>query len=106
MTVFAPTNDAFEALESIPEGDALTKVLTYHVVSGTFAAADLTDLDVLTALSGDDIEVEATDDGVILNGSVMVTKADIEASNGIIHIIDAGTAATHTYTGARPNAYP
>ena len=58
-------------------------------MSGTFTAADLTDLDVLTTLAEEDISVEATADGVVLNGSVRVTQADIEASNGIIHIIDA-----------------
>lgn len=93
FTVFAPTDDAFAAL---PEGvldqlvqpenkDALTKVLTYHVVEGAVMAADVTDGEVPT-LEGQSLTL-STADGVTVNGAT-VTTPDIEASNGVIHLID------------------
>ena len=93
FTVFAPTDDAFAAL---PEGvldqlvqpenkDALTKVLTYHVVEGAVMAADVTDGEVPT-LEGQSLTL-STADGVTVNGAT-VTTADVEASNGVIHLID------------------
>ena len=94
FTVFAPTDDAFAAL---PEGlvdcllleenvDALTAILTYHVVSGDVMSTDLTDGPVATVQS-EDITVDLSD-GVTLNGTVNVAAADVEASNGVIHVID------------------
>lgn len=93
FTVFAPTDDAFAAL---PEGvldklvqpenkDALTKILTYHVVEGAVMAADVTDGEVPT-LEGQTLTL-STADGVTVNGA-KVTTADVEASNGVIHLID------------------
>jgi uncharacterized surface protein with fasciclin (FAS1) repeats len=94
FTVFAPTDDAFAALPAglvdcllLPESsDALTAILTYHVVDGMVMSTDLTDGPV-TTLQGEDITVDLTD-GVTLNGSVNVVAADVEASNGVIHVID------------------
>ena len=94
FTVFAPTDDAFAAL---PEGlvdcllleenvDALSAILTYHVVSGAVMSTDLTDGPVAT-VQGEEITVDLTD-GVTLNDSVAVAAADVEASNGVIHVID------------------
>jgi uncharacterized surface protein with fasciclin (FAS1) repeats len=94
FTVFAPTDDAFAAL---PEGlvdcllleeniDPLTAILTYHVVDGAVMSTDLTDGPVPT-LQGEEITVDLTD-GVTLNDSVNVAAADVEASNGVIHVID------------------
>ncbi len=94
FTVFAPTDDAFAAL---PEGlvdcllleenvDALTAILTYHVVAGEVMSTDLTDGPVAT-VQGEDITVDLTD-GVILNETVTVAAADVDASNGVIHVID------------------
>jgi uncharacterized surface protein with fasciclin (FAS1) repeats len=94
FTVFAPTDDAFAAL---PEGlvdcllleenvDSLTAILTYHVVDGAVMSTDLTDGPVPT-LQGEEITVDLTD-GVTLNESVNVAAADVEASNGVIHVID------------------
>jgi len=93
FTVFAPTNEAFAAL---PEGvldqliqpankDALTKILTYHVVPGKVMAADVTDGAVAT-VEGQDITL-STADGVTVNGA-KVTSADLDASNGVVHVID------------------
>jgi uncharacterized surface protein with fasciclin (FAS1) repeats len=94
FTVFAPTDEAFAAL---PEGlvecllldeniDPLTAILTYHVVSGEVLSTDLTDGPVAT-VQGEDITVDLTD-GVTLNDSVSVSTADVDASNGVIHIVD------------------
>ncbi len=88
LTVFAPTNDAFAQLEALPEGEALIEVLTYHVAQGKLTAADLIEAGTVTTLQGDEITIEQREDGVFLNGNVQVIMADIEASNGIIHVID------------------
>ncbi|MEM6532703.1 MAG: fasciclin domain-containing protein [Myxococcota bacterium] len=92
FTVFAPTNDAFAKL---PEGaldglladkDALTKVLTTHVVSGKVMAADVAGLTSANALSGQALAIDVTS-GVKVSTATVV-KTDIEASNGVIHVID------------------
>lgn len=95
FTVFAPTDDAFAALPEglleallLPENvDVLTAILTYHVVPGAVFAADVTAGDVAT-VEGSTIAID-TANGVVLNGSATVTTADVEASNGVIHVIDA-----------------
>ena len=89
LTVFAPTDDAFRALDALPEGDALKEVLTYHVAAGALSAAQLADKDSVETLSGDDISVEVVDGDVVLNGTVKVVQADVQASNGMVHVIDA-----------------
>jgi uncharacterized surface protein with fasciclin (FAS1) repeats len=94
FTVFAPTDDAFAALPAgvldallLPENkDALTKILTYHVVSGKVMAADVTDGDVPT-VEGQTVAL-STADGVTVNGAKVI-QADVETSNGVIHAIDA-----------------
>jgi uncharacterized surface protein with fasciclin (FAS1) repeats len=94
FTVFAPTDDAFAALPAgvldkllLPENqDVLVKILTYHVVVGKVMAADVTAGDVAT-VEGQNITL-TTDGGVTVNGANVVT-ADVEASNGVIHVIDA-----------------
>ena len=96
FTVFAPTDDAFAKL---PEGtvDKLLKdvpklkaILTYHVLSGKVMAADVMKLDGKTAktVNGANLKI-STQGGVNLNGSVHVTKTDIDCSNGVIHVVDA-----------------
>lgn len=94
FTVFAPTDAAFAALqkdvdmllkkESKPK---LVKVLTHHVVAGTHLAASLKDGDELTTLEGAKLKVTLKD-GKVKIGGATVTKADVTASNGVIHIID------------------
>lgn len=94
FTVFAPTDDAFAELPAgvldallLPENkDVLVKILTYHVVAGKVMAADVMDGDVAT-VEGQTIAL-GTDGGVTVNGANVVT-ADVEASNGVIHVIDA-----------------
>ena len=94
FTVFAPTDEAFAA---IPEADlealladkeALTGVLTYHVVPGKVMAADVVELDSATTVQGSDVDIEVSDGGVMVDGANVVTT-DIETSNGVIHVIDA-----------------
>lgn len=90
FTVFAPTNNAFAALDALPEGDILKEVLLYHVASGNFDAATLLNKGVITTLQGEKVTIRQDVNGdVVLNDCVKVSVANIEASNGIIHIIDA-----------------
>jgi uncharacterized surface protein with fasciclin (FAS1) repeats len=94
FTVFAPTNDAFAALPAglvdkllLPENkDILVAILTYHVVSGKVMAADVMAGDV-PSVQGENIAV-TTDGGVKVNGATVIAT-DVEASNGVIHVIDA-----------------
>ncbi|MDJ0782935.1 MAG: fasciclin domain-containing protein [Desulfosarcinaceae bacterium] len=103
FTVFAPTDDAFAALPAgtvdtllDPANQALlSDILLYHVVSGAFFATDVIALDggEVTALNGDDIDIDIENGNVILNDDgnreAMVIITDIEATNGVIHVIDA-----------------
>lgn len=100
FTVFAPTNDAFGTLladlgvtaEQLLAREDLAEILTYHVVSGKVMAADLSDGQVVTTVQGGTLTVSVGDAGVTLtdaNGNVStVTSADIDASNGVVHVID------------------
>jgi transforming growth factor-beta-induced protein len=94
FTVFAPTDDAFAALpagtveallEDIP---TLTEILLYHVVSGEVMAADVVGLSAAPTVQGSDISIEVRDGAVFLNDTVQVIITDIQASNGVIHVID------------------
>lgn len=102
LTVFAPTNEAFEdylmlsglnSISEIPE-TTLTAVLQYHVVSGRVESSNLNDDTYLTTLNtqapgGNNTVIEVdVSGGVQLNDDASVTTADIDASNGVIHIID------------------
>jgi len=96
FTVFAPTDEAFAALPEgllekllLPENKAvLVQILTYHVVAGKVGSADLSAGDV-ASVEGSNITVAITDGKVSLNGSSNVVIADVAASNGVIHAIDA-----------------
>jgi len=97
FTVFAPTDDAFAALPAgtldtllLPESkQALTDILLYHVVSGKVMAADVVTLSGATTVLGKDVTITVKDGKVFLNDTVQVIITDIEASNGVIHVIDA-----------------
>ena len=90
FTVFAPTDDAFalvdeDALQSLlrPENrDRLTAILTYHVVPGRFSAAELAQIDEVRTVNGQTLQI-----GRRVNDARLVTT-DIEASNGVVHVID------------------
>lgn len=96
FTVFAPTNAAFDKLpkgtvESLLTAERksdLTGILTYHVVAGSFKAADLKDGQTLKTVNGKDLKVAIKDGMTMINGAV-VTAADLIAGNGIVHVIDA-----------------
>lgn len=96
FTVFAPTDAAFAAL---PEGtveslllpdnrDQLVAVLTYHVVAGKVMAADVVKLDSAATVQGQSVSVQAMGTMVMID-EAHVVQADIEASNGVIHVIDS-----------------
>lgn len=92
FTVFAPTDEAFgklpagtieSLLNDIPK---LTKILTYHVVPGKVTASQVSELTTATTVEGSAVKIDASH-GVKIN-TATVTKADIFADNGVIHIID------------------
>ena len=95
FTVFAPTDEAFAALPEgaianllLPENrEQLTAVLTYHVASGRVTSADVAGMGSVPSLQGGQLAVD-TSQGVKIN-QANVIQADIEASNGVIHAIDA-----------------
>lgn len=93
FTVFAPTDDAFAKL---PEGTlealladipALTDILLYHVVSGKVMAADVVQLSLADTVAGIPVQIKVMDGNVYINNA-MVVITDIEASNGVIHVLD------------------
>ena len=94
FTVFAPTDEAFAALPEgtvetllMPENkDQLVAVLTYHVVPGKVMSGDLSDGMTAATVQGGDITIDL-DNGVMVNDANVV-QADIETSNGVIHVID------------------
>ncbi|MDQ7025658.1 MAG: fasciclin domain-containing protein [Anaerolineae bacterium] len=93
FTVFAPTNEAFAAAEiDMTDREALTSVMTYHVVDGAAMSGDLEDGQELTTLNGATLTIAVSDEGItVTDGSgntYNVVTADVEASNGVIHIID------------------
>jgi transforming growth factor-beta-induced protein len=93
FTVFAPTDAAFAEIpqdvlsDLLADTDLLTSVLTYHVVSGLVPAATVVGLSSATTVNGKSVEIEVVNGSVFLDGVEVVTT-DIEASNGVIHVID------------------
>jgi uncharacterized surface protein with fasciclin (FAS1) repeats len=94
FTVFAPTDDAFAKL---PEGtlddllkdpEALTNILLYHVVQGKVTSDQVVGLTSADTVAGPAIKISTKDGSVYLNDTVKVVTTDIEASNGVIHVID------------------
>jgi transforming growth factor-beta-induced protein len=95
FTVFAPTNDAFTALlaalditaEELLEQPDLSRVLLYHVISGSIFSSDLTDGAMPATLNGQTVTIDLSS-GVMVNDANVIIP-DVEASNGVIHIIDS-----------------
>lgn len=96
FTVFAPTDEAFAKL---PEGtvaellkpenkDKLIAILTYHVVPGKVAAKDVVKLSEATTVNGADVSINVKGDAVMIDNATVI-MADVEASNGVIHVIDS-----------------
>ena len=94
FTVFAPTDDAFAALpvgtldKLLADPEALKQVLLYHVVSGKVTSDQVVELTSADTVEGSPIAIAVKDGKVYLNDSTQVTTADVEASNGVIHVID------------------
>ncbi len=94
FTVFAPTDAAFAALpEGALEGlladrEALTRVLTYHVVAGEVTSDQVVNLDSAETVAGLTLPIEVRDGEVFVGGAKVVT-VDVQASNGVIHVIDS-----------------
>ena len=92
FTVFAPNDAAFAKLPPgtvqtlVQNPPQLARILTYHVVSGKWSKADLAAVDSLTSVEGSLIPVRANGSFEVKNATVIA--ADIEASNGIIHVLD------------------
>ena len=94
FTVFAPTDAAFAKVPTdtlnalLADKAALANVLTYHVVAGKVMAADVVKLTSAETVQGQAVSIEVKDGKVYIDGTQVVTT-DIEASNGVIHVIDA-----------------
>lgn len=96
FTVFAPTNAAFKkvpkaTLDKLGKDKKLLKsVLTYHAVKGTVMAAEVVKLNgkSVKTVNGKKLKVKVSGGNVFLNTNTKVTKTDIEASNGVIHVIN------------------
>lgn len=91
FTVFAPTNSALLSLELLLANSeaTLTEILLYHVVNGEYTGTEVANLGLLPTLMGENIAVSVKGGGIILNGEVAVVTSDIEAANGVVHIVDA-----------------
>jgi len=95
FTVFAPTDEAFAKLpagtvENLlkPENkDQLVAILTYHVVPGKVEAAEVVTMDEAKTVNGEMVDIKVKGDTAMVNDA-KVTKTDIAASNGVIHVID------------------
>lgn len=93
FTVFAPINDGFaslptgtvDALLTVANRPILTELLQYHVVAGSFRAADLTDGQTLTTLAGSTLQVRVNGSDITVDGVPVITS-DIEAVNGVVHL--------------------
>ncbi len=97
FTVFAPTDEAFDALPegtldelSKPENaEQLEQILLYHVAEGEVMSADLSDGQQVTTIQGGTVTVGIDDGGTVTINDATVVQPDVEASNGVIHAIDA-----------------
>ena len=94
FTVFAPTDEAFAKLPKgtldalLKDKKKLTAVLTYHVVAGKVMAADVVKLKTAKTVNGADLKITVTGGTVMVNDA-KVTQTDIEATNGVIHVVDS-----------------
>lgn len=94
FTVFAPTDEAFakipkETLDAVmADKQKLASILTYHVVPGKVMAADVAKMSSAKTAEGSEVKIQVQD-GVVWVNEAQVTKADIECSNGVIHVIDS-----------------
>ena len=93
FTVFAPSDDAFAKIPAdqlsalLADKEKLTAVLTYHVVPGEVMASDVMTMDSAETVQGQAVTIKA-ENGMVMINQATVTTADIETSNGVIHVID------------------
>ncbi len=93
FTVFAPTDEAFAQIPAdqlnalLADKEALTAVLTYHVVAGKVMAEDVVKLSSATTVNGQDVDIKVWD-GKVMIDDAQVTTADIDTTNGVIHVIN------------------
>jgi uncharacterized surface protein with fasciclin (FAS1) repeats len=93
FTVFAPTDEAFAQIPAdqlnalLADKEALTAVLTYHVVAGKVMAEDVVKLSSAPTVNGQSVKIEVREGKVMIDGAE-VTTADIDTTNGVIHVID------------------
>jgi uncharacterized surface protein with fasciclin (FAS1) repeats len=93
LTVFAPTNAAFQKLPKgtlealLADKEKLANILKYHIVAGKVLAKDVVNLDSANALNGDELEIEVKDGKVFIQDA-QVIKTDVLGKNGVIHVID------------------
>jgi uncharacterized surface protein with fasciclin (FAS1) repeats len=91
FTVLSPTNDAFTKagikIDSLSK-DALTPILTSHVLTGMITSADFKSGKLSTGNANNDIYISKNADGVFINGNIKVTSTEVLATNGVIHSID------------------
>lgn len=88
-TLFAPTDDAFAALPSgsLDDSDVVFDILLFHVVEGTYGSGAIQGETALTTLLGDEM-ILSRDGDTIRIGDIVLTVTDIEATNGVIHVVD------------------
>ena len=93
FTVFAPTDEAFAQIPAdqlnalLADKEALTAVLTYHVVAGAVMAEDVVKLGSVETVNGQSLDIKVVDGKVMVGGAEVIT-ADIETTNGMIHVIN------------------
>lgn len=94
LTVFAPTDEAFDKLPAgtvealLEDTDRLAAILTYHVVPGTIPASEVVNISNATTVQGESLTI-TTEDGEVMVNDAQVLQTDIMASNGVIHVIDS-----------------
>jgi uncharacterized surface protein with fasciclin (FAS1) repeats len=94
FTVFAPTDDAFGKLPDgtveglLKDKTKLSAVLTYHVISGKYLAADVVKMNSLKSVQGQNITISLKD-GAAMTDNAKIIQTDIICSNGVIHVIDS-----------------
>lgn len=108
FTVFAPTNEAFSNLPGYvgdalaKDGSLLTDILLYHVAGEELFSGDVLDKTNIQSLQGEKIRVTANDDGAFVNSSELIAL-DIDADNGVVHVIDRVLLPNSVYRAVLEN---
>ncbi|GAA0725944.1 hypothetical protein GCM10009430_32370 [Aquimarina litoralis] len=89
LTIFAPSNEAFETLEEIPSGNELSNILQYHIVRGKLATEDLVSKQTILTTQGDVLFVEQQEGSLVIKGEIEILTTEIETSSVIVYKIDS-----------------